>query len=75
MAYDFWYWDGLPGRGEFVRLAFEAGGVDYRERARESGGDVSADLEAALSGSGRHDHRPDRQYPDVPGTAPRAGAP
>ncbi|MBA4000488.1 glutathione S-transferase [Brevundimonas sp.] len=44
MAYDFWYWDGLPGRGEFVRLALEAGGVDYRERAREPGGDVSADL-------------------------------
>ena len=44
MAYDFWYWDGLPGRGEFVRLALEAGGIDYRERARESGGDVSADL-------------------------------
>lgn len=44
MAYDFWYWDGLPGRGEFVRLALEAGGLDYRERAREPGGDVSADL-------------------------------
>lgn len=46
MAYDFWYWDGLPGRGEFVRLALEAGGIAYRERARERGGDVSEDLDA-----------------------------
>ena len=45
MAYDFWYWDGLPGRGEFVRLALEAGDVAYRERAREPGGDVSKDLD------------------------------
>lgn len=21
MTYDLWYWDGIPGRGEFVRLA------------------------------------------------------
>lgn len=34
MAYHLWYWDGLPGRGEFVRLALEAGGIDYRECAR-----------------------------------------
>ena len=24
MTYDLWYWDGIPGRGEFVRLALEA---------------------------------------------------
>lgn len=37
MTYDLWYWDGIPGRGEFVRLALEAAGIDYRERAREPG--------------------------------------
>ena len=39
MTYDLWYWDGIPGRGEFVRLALEAGGIPYRERAREPGGE------------------------------------
>jgi len=35
MTYDLWYWDGIPGRGEFVRLALEAGGIPYRECGRE----------------------------------------
>ncbi|MGY4802884.1 glutathione S-transferase [Teichococcus aerofrigidensis] len=34
MTYELWYWDGLPGRGEFVRLALEAGRIPYRECAR-----------------------------------------
>ncbi|OZI76532.1 glutathione S-transferase [Bordetella genomosp. 2] len=37
MTYDLWYWDGIPGRGEFVRLALEAGGIAYRECARQPG--------------------------------------
>lgn len=37
MAYALWYWDGIPGRGEFVRLALEAGGIDYEEKARAPG--------------------------------------
>jgi glutathione S-transferase len=37
MTYDLWYWTGIPGRGEFVRLALEAGGIAYRDRAREDG--------------------------------------
>jgi glutathione S-transferase len=37
MTYDLWYWTGIPGRGEFVRLALEAGGIPYRDRAREEG--------------------------------------
>ena len=37
MSYDLWYWTGIPGRGEFVRLALEAGGILYRDRAREEG--------------------------------------
>jgi glutathione S-transferase len=42
MTYDFWYWPGIPGRGEFVRIALEAGGIAYRERGREDGADVWA---------------------------------
>ncbi len=47
MAYDLWYWAEIPGRGEFVRLAMEAGGIDYRDRAREEGSEaLVADMEA-----------------------------
>lgn len=35
--YDLWYWTGIPGRGEFVRLAMEAADIAYRDRAREEG--------------------------------------
>ncbi len=34
MTYELYYWDGLQGRGEFVRLALEAAGADYIEVAR-----------------------------------------
>jgi glutathione S-transferase len=34
MAYELYYWDGLQGRGEFVRLALEEAGADYIEVAR-----------------------------------------
>ena len=34
MTYDLWYWPGLPGRGEFVRLMLAALGLDWRDRAR-----------------------------------------
>jgi glutathione S-transferase len=37
MAYDLWYWPTIQGRGEFVRLAMEAAGIEYRDRAREDG--------------------------------------
>ena len=41
-AYELFYWPGIPGRGEFVRLAFEDAGVPYddvaRRPAREGGG-------------------------------------
>lgn len=33
MTYELYYWPGLPGRGEFVRLAFEAVGVDFADKA------------------------------------------
>lgn len=34
MAYELYYWPGLQGRGEFVRLALEAAGAEYRDVAR-----------------------------------------
>ena len=45
MTYDLWYWAEIPGRGEFVRLALEAGGIAYRDRARDEGsGALAEDL-------------------------------
>jgi glutathione S-transferase len=40
MAYELYYWDGLQGRGEFIRLALEEAGAPYVDVARreESGG-------------------------------------
>ncbi len=34
MAYELHYWPGIPGRGEFVRLALEAAGAEYVDVAR-----------------------------------------
>jgi len=46
MSYDLWYWPGLPGRGEFVRLALEAAGLPYRDRGPEEGAEaLLADME------------------------------
>ena len=36
MAYELYYWDGLQGRGEFVRLALEEAGADYVDAARDA---------------------------------------
>jgi glutathione S-transferase len=36
--YELFYWPGIQGRGEFVRLALEEAGADYRDVAREPGG-------------------------------------
>ena len=38
MAYELYYWPGLQGRGEFVRLALEDAGAKYTDVARELGG-------------------------------------
>ncbi|MFB9949453.1 glutathione S-transferase [Rhizobium puerariae] len=38
MAYELYYWDGLQGRGEFVRLALEEAGARYVDVARSSHG-------------------------------------
>lgn len=39
MAYELYYWPGIPGRGEFVRLALEEAGQDYVDIA-QSGDDA-----------------------------------
>jgi len=33
MVYELYYWPGIQGRGEFVRLALEEAGADYRDMA------------------------------------------
>ncbi|GAB3339797.1 MULTISPECIES: glutathione S-transferase [Chromohalobacter] len=42
MQYELYYWPGIPGRGEYVRLALEAAGADYVDVARECQEGVSA---------------------------------
>jgi glutathione S-transferase len=37
MSYELYYWPGIQGRGEFVRLALEAAGAPYIDVARERG--------------------------------------
>ena len=51
MAYELFYWPGIQGRGEFVRLALEAAGAPYVDVARERGaGRGVAALTAILEG-------------------------
>lgn len=52
MIYELYYWPGIQGRGEFVRLALEAAGAEYVDTALvppAEGGGVPA-LERFLSG-------------------------
>ncbi len=37
MPYELFYWPGIPGRGEFVRLALEEAGADYDDVCRVKG--------------------------------------
>ncbi|MCI0598028.1 MAG: glutathione S-transferase family protein [Beijerinckiaceae bacterium] len=50
MAYELYYWPGIHGRGEFVRLALEDAGASYTDMARrpESEGGGEAGLIAFL---------------------------
>ena len=45
MAYELYYWPGIQGRGEFVRLALEEAGADYVDVAREDPGAIDRFLE------------------------------
>ncbi len=45
VPYELFYWPGLPGRGEYVRLILEDAGVPYVDRGRQSaeeGGGIEA---------------------------------
>jgi glutathione S-transferase len=50
MRYELYYWPGIQGRGEFVRLALEEAGADYIDVARTPGG--MAKLTRLLEGKG-----------------------
>src|SRR6516164_4399329 len=39
MRYELYYWAGIQGRGEFVRLALEEAGAEYLDVARQAGGE------------------------------------
>ena len=54
MPYRLWYWPTIQGRGEFVRLALEAAGIDYLDCARLEGVEaLMADMETrAKAGRG-----------------------
>jgi glutathione S-transferase len=51
MRYELYYWPGIQGRGEFVRLALEEADADYLDVARTKGG--MAKMMRAM-GSGPH---------------------
>lgn len=65
MTYKLWYWSGIQGRGEFVRLPMEAAGIDYRDMAREVGDEgLLADLNDR---TGRNPYAP--PYLEIDGIA------
>jgi glutathione S-transferase len=41
MRYELYYWAGIQGRGEFVRLALEQAAADYVDVARQPGGEAA----------------------------------
>ena len=52
MRYELYYWPSIQGRGEFVRLALEAGGTDYVDVARLSGRGKGVDAMLRMMDSG-----------------------
>ena len=49
MIYELWYWNGIPGRGEFVRLALEAARIPYVEPPRLRPNALPGDLRSDRS--------------------------
>jgi len=58
MRYELYYWPGIQGRGEFVRLALEAAGADYVDVARLSGRDKGVAAMLRLMKAGAVTQRP-----------------
>ena len=50
MKYELYYWPGIQGRGEFVRLALEEAGAEYEDVALEA--DAVSRIRAFLEGAG-----------------------
>ena len=89
MRYELYYWPGIQGRGEYVRLALEEAGADYVDVARgerrhgrddeDDGGEKRhAAVRAAVPESRQARDRADRQHPALSrsrhGLAPKAEA-
>lgn len=55
MTYELYYWSGIQGRGEFVRLALEDAGADYVDVARNRGDAV---MDPFLTGGSGEDALP-----------------
>jgi len=58
MRYELFYWPGIQGRGEFVRLALEEAGADYVDVAREQGRGLGMDVMGRLMESEKLDRPP-----------------
>ena len=58
MRYELFYWPGIQGRGEYVRLALEEAGVDYIDVAREAGEGLGVEAMIALMQAPRIKHPP-----------------
>lgn len=54
MAFELYYWDGIQGRGEFVRLALEDAGAAYVDVAREPGRGTGAMIDVMESPTEPH---------------------
>lgn len=56
--YQLFYWPGIPGRGEFVRLAFEEAGIPYADTATEPGGAAKVVAQISTDNKGSGDNPP-----------------
>ena len=52
MRYELYYWPGIQGRGEFIRLALEEAGADYVDVARRGGKRGMAAMMKLMAGKG-----------------------
>jgi glutathione S-transferase len=58
MPYELYYWPGIQGRGEFVRLALEEAGAQYVDVAREHGAGRGAKALMAMLNGAAAPHTP-----------------
>ncbi|OWV97555.1 glutathione S-transferase [Rhizobium sp. R72] len=58
MAYELYYWNGILGRGEFVRLALEEAQAEYVDVARQSGRGMGTAAMLELMNSKREPYIP-----------------